>query len=105
VVGDFKSVAHREGVPPPSEVRDGPHTPLVCQGPAEGVRNLTIELGSGFGVCCRAIMARMRQSRPDSGLGLKNEVFKTFSVVPISLGSGRVSPRTTLLLLLYSSHV
>jgi len=30
----------------------------------------------------------MRQSRPDSGLGLQAKVLKTFYVVPSSLGSG-----------------
>ena len=32
--------------------------------------------------------ANVRQSRPDSGRGFKVNVFKTFSVVPSSIGSG-----------------
>ena len=37
---------------------------------------------------CRAIMAHIRQPRPDSGLAMTVKVFKTFEVVPSSLGSG-----------------
>ena len=33
-------------------------------------------------------MARIRQSRPDSGLGFQAKVPKTFYLVPSSLGSG-----------------
>ena len=33
-------------------------------------------------------MAHIRQSRPDSGLGLLVQVLKSFQVVPSSLGSG-----------------
>ena len=39
---------------------------------------------------CRAKIAHIRQSRPDSGLGFRVKVLKTFEVVPSSLGSGRV---------------
>ena len=42
---------------------------------------------------CRASMAHIRQSGPDSGLGLKGKVLKTFQVVPSSLAIGvNVSP-------------
>ena len=37
---------------------------------------------------CRANMAHIRQSRPDSGLGFHIEVLKIFSVVLSSRGSG-----------------
>jgi len=37
---------------------------------------------------CRANMAHVRQSRPDSGLGFQVKVLKPFKVVPFSLGSG-----------------
>ena len=40
---------------------------------------------------CRANIALIRQSRPDSGLGLslvQVKVFKPFDVFPFSLGSG-----------------
>ena len=37
---------------------------------------------------CRAKMAHISQSRPDSGLGFKAHVFKTFEVVHSSLGIG-----------------
>ena len=33
-------------------------------------------------------MAHIRQSRPDSGLGVQEEVLKTFEFVPYLLGSG-----------------
>ena len=33
-------------------------------------------------------MAHINQSRPDSGSGFQEKVFKTFLVVPFSLGSG-----------------
>ena len=33
-------------------------------------------------------MAQVRQSKPDSGLGLQVEVLTTFCVAPSSLGSG-----------------
>ena len=39
-------------------------------------------------VRCRANMAHVRQSRPDSGLDFQVKVFKTLSVVPPSLESG-----------------
>ena len=39
---------------------------------------------------CRANMAHIRQSRPDSGLGSQANVLKRFKVVPFSLSSGRV---------------
>ena len=44
--------------------------------------------------CCRANMAHIRQSRPDSGLDLLVKVLKPCSVVPSSLGSGPHSART-----------
>ena len=34
-------------------------------------------------------MARVRQAKLDSGLGFQVEAFKTFDIVPCSLGSGR----------------
>jgi len=37
---------------------------------------------------CRANMAHVTQSRPDSGLGFQAQVLKTFQVVPSSLDSG-----------------
>jgi len=37
---------------------------------------------------CAANVARIRQSRPDYGLGLQVRVLKTFQFVPASLGSG-----------------
>ena len=37
---------------------------------------------------CRATMAHVRQSRPDSGTGFQAKVLKTFQVAPSSLGSG-----------------
>jgi len=37
---------------------------------------------------CRANMAHIRQSRPDSGLGFQTKVIVTFEVVPSSPGSG-----------------
>ena len=37
---------------------------------------------------CRANVAHIKQSRPDSGLGVQVKVVKTFQVVPTSLGSG-----------------
>jgi len=37
---------------------------------------------------CRANVARIRQSRPDSGLGCQVKVREPFQVVPSSLGSG-----------------
>ena len=39
------------------------------------------------GVHCRANMAHVRQSRPDSGLGFQVEVLQSFLVVPSSLCS------------------
>ena len=36
----------------------------------------------------RANMARIRQSRPDAGLGLHENVLKTWMMVPSLLGSG-----------------
>ena len=36
----------------------------------------------------RANMAHMRQSRPDSGLGVQVKVLEAFQVVPSLLGSG-----------------
>ena len=36
-------------------------------------------------------MAHMKQSRPDFGLDFKVKVFRTFQVVPFSLGSGQDS--------------
>ena len=41
---------------------------------------------------CRANMAHLRQSRPESGLGFQVNVLKTFQAVPSSLGSS--FPRT-----------
>ena len=38
---------------------------------------------------CRGTLARIRQSRPDSGLGFQLKVLKTFQGVPSSLESGR----------------
>ena len=40
-------------------------------------------------VRCRANMAHIRQSRPDSGLGFQVHVLTLFEVVPSSLGSVR----------------
>ena len=37
---------------------------------------------------CRANMAHIRQSMPDSGLGFQVKVRITFQVIPSSLGSG-----------------
>jgi len=37
---------------------------------------------------CRANMAHVRQSRPDSGIGFQVKVPEMFQVVPCSLGSG-----------------
>jgi len=37
---------------------------------------------------CRANVAHIRQSRPDSGLGFQVKVLKTFKDVPSSLESG-----------------
>ena len=39
-------------------------------------------------VRCRANVAHMSQSRPDSGLGFQVKVLQTFSVVHSPLGSG-----------------
>jgi len=36
-------------------------------------------------------MAHIRQSKPDSGLGVKAKDLKTFQVVPSALGSGNSS--------------
>ena len=41
-----------------------------------------------FGDPCRANVAHVRQSRPDSGLGFQVNVLKITRVVPSSLGSG-----------------
>jgi len=38
-------------------------------------------------VRCRANMAHMRQSRPDSGLGFQVKVLETFELASSSLGS------------------
>jgi len=46
-----------------------------------------------FGCAYREIMAHIRQSRPDSGLGFHVKVVETFNVVPSSLGSGPCEPR------------
>ena len=37
---------------------------------------------------CRTNVAHIRQSSPDSGLGLKAKVFKTYEVIPFLLDSG-----------------
>ena len=37
---------------------------------------------------CRDSLARLKQSRPDSGFGRQANVFNTFQVVPSSLGRG-----------------
>ena len=42
-------------------------------------------------VRCRANMAHIRQSRPDSGLGFQVDVLEPFHVVPSSLGSGETN--------------
>jgi len=39
-------------------------------------------------VRCRANMALVRHSRPDSGLGFQTEVLQSMPVAPSSLGSG-----------------
>ena len=44
--------------------------------------------GDLLGVMCRANMAHIRQSRPDSNLGFQVRVLTIFLVVPFSLGSG-----------------
>ena len=41
-----------------------------------------------LGYRCRANMAHIRQSRPDSGLGFQVKILTPFHVVPSSLGSG-----------------
>ena len=41
---------------------------------------------------CRATMAHIRQSNPDSGLGSQVKVLKPFYVFPTSLGSGQGQP-------------
>jgi len=46
------------------------------------------EVGAGDLAGCRANMAHIRQSRPDSGCGFQVKVLKTFQVFPSSLGSG-----------------
>ena len=46
-----------------------------------------IEYGTYTTVKARANMAHIRQSRPDSGLGLQIKVRKTFKGVPSSLGT------------------
>ena len=43
---------------------------------------------------CRVNVAHIRQSRPDSGLGVRIKVLQTFGVVALSLGSGRPTPGT-----------
>ena len=40
---------------------------------------------------CRANVARMKQSRPDSGIGCQVKVLSTFQVVTSSIGSGRLT--------------
>ena len=40
-------------------------------------------------VCCRAKIAHIAQSRPDSGLGFQMQVLKTVAVVSTLLGSGK----------------
>ena len=51
---------------------------------------------------CRANVAHVRQSRPDSGLGFQVKVLNTLQGVPFSLGSGQ--PQNLLPLLLYSHY-
>ena len=41
-----------------------------------------------YSLRCRANMPHVRQSRPDSGLGVQAKVLEPFSVVPSLLGSG-----------------
>ena len=46
----------------------------------------------GSEVRCRANVAHIRQSRPDSGLGSQGKVVKTLQVLSSSLRSGEVEP-------------
>ena len=46
-------------------------------------------------VRCRANMAHIRQSRPDSGLGFQAKVLKTFRDVPYLIGRGRGARRAS----------
>jgi hypothetical protein len=43
---------------------------------------------TNYPIGCRANMARIRQSRPDSGLGFQVKVLNTCKLVPSSLASG-----------------
>jgi len=54
---------------------------------------------------CRASMAHIRQSRPDSGLGFQANVLKPFKGVPSSLGSGWGLSSSSLIPSLLDSHV
>ena len=58
--------------------------------------HLSLSLSHGAAVtsrsCCRANMAHIRQSRPDSGLGFRVQFIETFWFVSSSLGSGCVNP-------------
>ena len=44
---------------------------------------------------CRANMANVRHSRPNSGIGFAIKALKIFEVVPFSLGSGERERETT----------
>jgi hypothetical protein len=67
-------------------LRRGSHTP----NPTPQTMNRRIP-GRTWRLCqyrCRMNMAHLRQSRPDSGVGFQEKIFKPFQVVPSSLGSG-----------------
>ena len=63
----------------------------IAASPRAAVPNYSLALVLYLFLCgyrCRANVAHVRQSRPDSGLGFQAIVLKTLSVVPSSLGSG-----------------
>ena len=58
-------------------------------------RRARITILDATGYHCRANMAHVRQSGPDSGLGFQVFVIKTFKDVPSSLGRGE-RPRSVM---------
>ena len=69
--------------------------PLYCTRPSATSLRLTNLSGksSRFELCrCRANMAHVRQSGPDSGLDFHTDVLHTLKVAPSSLRSGPASP-------------